>query len=148
MTKQTGGCLCGSVRFEVESDGARQFICHCRMCQRASGSAFAEIMFVEGEAFSLSQGDLKKFQSSDNLLRYFCTECGSPISIERTTSGRVGVHAGALDDPDAFQPTMHICTSGLQPWLELTDGLPAYAEKAPGMGETISYDPATGKVTQ
>jgi hypothetical protein len=148
MTKQTGGCLCGNIRFAFESDGSRQFVCHCRMCQRASGSAFAEIVFVEGAAFALSQGAWKSFQSSDTMLRHFCPECGSPVCIERTNTGRIGVLAGSLDDQSAFQPSMHICMSSAQQRLKLDDALPVYGEKAPNMGSTVAYDPATGKVTQ
>jgi hypothetical protein len=118
------------------------------MCQRASGAAFMGLIFFEAGAVRLTKGHAKVYQGSETLRRHFCSDCGSPVYVERTSSNRFGVLAGALDDPAVFRPTMHICTSSSQRWLKLADALPIYNEKPPGMSSTVSYDVTSGKVTE
>lgn len=148
MSRQTGGCLCGNVRFAIDGEPRIQVLCHCRMCQRASGSAFMPLLFVEREAFTLTKGEPHAFRSSATLVRHFCPNCGSPVFVERTSSGRYGVLVGALDETRAFQPTMHICFDASPEWLELADDLPRHDEKPAGMTPTLNYDAATGRATE
>ncbi len=148
MTKQTGGCLCGNIRFEVSGAPGIQVVCHCRMCQRASGAAFMGLIFFEAADVKLTGETPKVYQGSETLLRHFCPDCGSPVYVERSSTNRLGILAGAMDDPGAFQPTMHICTSSSQTWLKLADALPSYAEKPPGMSATVTYDVTTGKAKE
>jgi hypothetical protein len=148
MAQKSGGCLCGSIRFEIMGAPVLQVVCHCRMCQRASGAAFMGLIFFESGAVSLTKGRPNVYQGSETLRRHFCSACGSPIYVERTSSNRFGVLVGAMDDPSEFRPSMHICTSSAQPWLKLADSLPNFIEKPPGMSATVSYDPKSGKVTE
>ena len=60
----TGGCQCGAVRFAVSAPPARISICHCRMCQKASGAPFASFADIEHEDFSWTRGKPAAFQSS------------------------------------------------------------------------------------
>lgn len=118
------------------------------MCQRASGSAFMPLLFVDQEAFTLTRGAPHAFQSSATLIRHFCPNCGSPVFVERTSSKRYGVLVGALDDPGTFAPAMHICFNASQAWLDLADALPRHDEKPAGMSPTLDYDAATGRATE
>ena len=79
----TGGCLCGAVRYEARGKLWLSAICHCRMCQRASGSPFMALIFVPSEAVHLVKGELSVYRSSSTANRYFCRQCGSPIIFER-----------------------------------------------------------------
>lgn len=146
--KVTGGCLCGRVRFECAGPVVHSLVCHCRMCQRASGSSYAGIMFFPSAAMSMKSGQTKTYGSSSTGVRHFCPDCGASLFFERVSSALHGVLVGALDDPDIFRPTMHICLSAKQSWLTLADGLPGHQEKPPGMTPTGTYDSVSGKLAE
>lgn len=148
MPQKTGGCLCGVVRFAFDGEPRLQAVCHCHMCQRASGSAFMPLLFVDKGALTVIRGEPRAFQSSATLIRHFCPNCGSPVFVERTSSERYGILVGALDDSSGYEPTMHICFEAHQGWLELADTLPRHEEKPAGMTPTLSYDAATGQATE
>lgn len=99
----TGGCQCGAVRFEAGRLG-RASICHCRMCQRATGGFFGP--YVDVFEFAWVNGPPKYFQSSEAVKRGFCGACGTPLSFEMGDS--VGVSIGALDDPEAAPPATQL----------------------------------------
>src|SRR5262245_33623998 len=87
MTKLTGGCACGAVRYELTEEPIFQSICHCCDCQKASGSAFAELMAVAADRLSML-GDEPNFyaakaESGRTMSRGFCQVYGSPIVIRR-----------------------------------------------------------------
>ena len=83
MTSHTGGCACGQVRYELTAAPARMLNCHCRDCQRASGSAFAAILIVPADGLRLS-GELRYHAATSErdtrIERGFCPTCGSPIA--------------------------------------------------------------------
>jgi len=85
-----GGCLCGAVRYTAEADPTSATVCHCRDCQKFTGSVFAALVRVPKEAMTI-EGTLKMFTSiggsGNPILRYFCPECGcrSLRSQERGT---------------------------------------------------------------
>ena len=120
----SGGCACGAIRYTCLAEPLASLNCHCRDCQRASGSAFAAVLIVPATAFSLIQGKPSfydvKADSGNNMSRGFCRQCGVPIFIQHTriTPGPevAVIHAASLDDPSWFQPTMDIYTSRAQPW--------------------------------
>lgn len=140
----TGGCLCGDVRFRCSGEIAHRLVCHCRMCQRASGSAFLALLFFPMSAFTVTKGRTQTYQSSSTGIRHFCGRCGASLFFERTSSALCGIHVGALDDPGIFEPAMHICLSARQPWVELPEGVAQYEEKPAGMTPTGEYDSVTG----
>ena len=72
----TGGCQCGGVRLRVTDPLGRANICHCRMCQRATGNAFAPLVTARGVTFNGKPG---RFASSDVAERGFCSNCGTPL---------------------------------------------------------------------
>src|SRR5579864_3626896 len=84
MTNLVGGCACGNIRYECSEGPIVQLICHCRDCQRASGSAFAAIMMLPGDKFRFLKEEPAYFEvtggSGRQLRRGFCSKCGSPIS--------------------------------------------------------------------
>lgn len=117
----SGGCACGSVRYECAEAPIAQMLCHCRDCQRASGSAFAALLVVASDSVSLTGQSLKqhavKGVSGRTLNRRFCGECGSPIGIARPETPQVEfLHAASLDDPAAFDPTLEVWMSSTDEW--------------------------------
>lgn len=125
-----GGCRCGAVRYEAVGQPLNVRLCHCRNCQKITGSAFfARAMFPKA-AVTVS-GPVSVFGSSVDLERLFCTACGSTLGARRESLQTLSVTLGTLDDPGALPPTDHIFISRKVAWLKLDDGLPRYEEFPP-----------------
>ena len=124
-----GGCACGAVRYECTAAPLFSLNCHCRDCQRETGSAFAPILAVPRAAFALTQGSPKYFDvkadSGHTTRRSFCAECGSPLFGEPGSRvDMVTIRAGSLDDPSEFRPSRDIYTASAQPWDYMNPDLP------------------------
>ena len=110
MASFTGGCLCGRVRYTASAAPAFTGICHCRNCQRFTGSAFETVLGFPKEAVQI-EGERKIYQDTSDagrpLYRGFCPNCGSSLTSEVTVMpGVLMILAGTLDDPTVVQPTM------------------------------------------
>ena len=101
----TGGCQCGAIRFALSAPPAKVSICHCRMCQKASGAPFASFADIEHEDFAWTRGKPAAFQSSSIAERDFCAACGTPLSFRRIDGPRIEIMTGAFDRPDRVVPT-------------------------------------------
>ena len=125
-----GGCQCGQVRYELDGEILALFVCHCRDCQRQSGSAFGMSLVVPGESFHLTAGHLKTFEVIAESGRIktcaFCPECG--VRIYNTTGSRKSIKAGTLDDPTRLRPDAHYWTKRKQNWVVLPPDVPCYAD--------------------
>lgn len=141
-----GGCLCGAIRYEAWGERRNSIICHCRMCQRASGAPFAAIFFMAVDNIRVTKGQLQTYRSSPEVDRYFCGNCGAPLFYQRLSRpAQRGIFVGSLDDPNNFKPDMHVCLSSAVNWLDMHDSAPRYAEKPEGSTPTLRYDPVSGK---
>ena len=128
----TGGCLCGSVRYEYDGGMGPANYCHCTDCRKTTGSAFNIGVRVEAQRFRITTGSPRGFtkagDSGHHLTRHFCPECGSPLY---TSSSRhpeyFYVKAGSLDDPTLVQPTHQIWMQSIVPWATISPQLPGYA---------------------
>ena len=119
----TGGCLCGQVRYSVTGEPAMQVNCHCKNCQRQSGSAFSTIVGVPEGALTI-EGTFKTFddegESGQAVLRDFCPKCGSPLfSRVAAAPGMIFIKVGTLDDTASFTPAMHLWAKSKQDWVDL-----------------------------
>jgi hypothetical protein len=135
MANMTGGCLCGKVRYTTTSDPAFSGICHCRNCQRYTGSAFEPVIAFPSASVSV-QGELKTYDDTGDsgkaVHRRFCPNCGSGVIAEADIMpGMTLVLAGTLDDTAAFNPAMEIYCSSAQPWTQ-TAGERQRFPKMPG----------------
>ena len=132
---QTGSCLCGAVTYEIAGELEPIQLCHCSMCRRASGTAFAANMPVRAADFRVVSGaaSLKAYESRPGKERVFCRECGSPIiSRSRGDPGMVRVRAGTLDEPAPTRAAFHFHVASKASWLPITDDLPQYPGARPG----------------
>ena len=123
MANITAGCLCGRVRYTVTGEPAFSGLCHCRNCQRYTGSAFEALIAFPAASVSV-QGELKTYDdtgdSGQPVHRRFCPNCGSGVVNEvDVLPGVTIVLAGTLDDPAAFKPTMDVYWSSAQPWVHI-----------------------------
>ena len=135
MPKIAGGCLCGKVRYSADAEPAFTGVCHCRNCQKQTGSAFAIVIGVPQPAVSV-QGTLSTFNdkadSGKTLFRRFCPSCGSSVLSEaEALPGMVMLEAGTLDDPSWVKPGMQIYCDSAQPWVHLGGEMKSFA-KMPG----------------
>ena len=123
MPTISGGCLCGQVRYRAETEPTFVGLCHCRDCQRFTGSAFALVIAVPKSALAV-MGTLKGFtklgNSGKSIDRLFCPDCGAPILDEaQALPGVAMIAGGTLDDPSWVRPTSQIYCASAQPWVEL-----------------------------
>ncbi|MFT3927681.1 MAG: GFA family protein [Myxococcales bacterium] len=130
MTQREGGCQCGRVRYRISVEPLFLAACHCKECQRASGSAFSLSLMVPEQGFSY-EGELKLFERSSDSGRplrcYFCPECGTRIYHQPSYAMPVvNVRAGTLDDTSWLQPKMHTWTRSKQPWAPIPEGIPTH----------------------
>lgn len=116
-----GGCACGAVRYRCDSPPLRMVNCHCRSCQRYSGSAYSPTVIVPRRSVVLTRGQTKVHElvadSSHVARREFCAECGSPLFA--SSSGHeelLGIKAGSLDDPSWYSGDADVWVASAQPW--------------------------------
>jgi len=129
--RREGGCQCGAVRYAVEGEPLWVTVCHCKECQRQSGSAFGMTFAVKREAFHLLQGQLKTFTRSSDSGRpvgcAFCPECGTRIYHEpRYVDGVGNLKPGTLDDTSFLEPIAHAWTSSKQRWVAIPEGVKTF----------------------
>jgi hypothetical protein len=142
----TGGCLCGAIRYETWGSRIYNIICHCRMCQRASGGPLAALFYVASDCIKITKGSPHAYRSSATVDRLFCPDCGSPLFFQRINLPNIrAIFVGSLDDPNDFIPALHVCMSSAVPWLDVHDDIPRYDEKPKDWGQTLRYDPVSGK---
>ncbi len=135
MTRHfTGGCMCGAIRYDCSADPIVMGFCHCRDCQRATGSAFAAAVIVPRKAVTIT-GEVKYYDAigdSGNVIsRGFCPHCGSRLFGLRAQTDRISIQAGSLDDPSWFRPQVDFYVSSAQPWDYLNPNLTKFAKFPP-----------------
>src|ERR1700743_2868772 len=125
----TGGCQCGAIRFAVKAAPAKISICHCRMCQKASGAPFASFADMEHADFAWTKGKPAAFKSSSIAMRDFCADCGTPLSFPRIDGPRIEIMTGAFARPDRVVPTRQYGTESRLGWGGGISNLPSLAPR-------------------
>jgi len=129
-----GGCTCRQVRYRMHRRPLIVHCCHCRWCQRETGTAFALNALIEAREVSLLRGEVEEVETpsasgqGQRIAR--CPKCRVAV-WSHYASAQKAIHfirVGTLDKPDAFPPDIHIFTSSKQPWVDLNDGAPAVPE--------------------
>jgi|SRR5262245_51876507 len=128
-TPFTGGCACGAIRYECTGEPLFSLNCHCRDCQRETGSAFAPVLGVAKTAFTITHGSPRYFaltaDSGQTTRRAFCASCGSPLfGLPGSAPDLVTLRVGSVDDPSEFRPSQDIYTVSAQPWNYMNPALP------------------------
>ena len=136
----TGGCQCGAIRYRFTAPFDDVSLCHCRMCQKATGGLFGAFAGAPAESFELTRGSLGVFRSSDTVERGFCPACGTPLTFRRPGGSYVSVTIGSLDHPEVVSPTEQTCTNSRLHYVgalaEVPD-LPPIEEVAPDLAQRI-----------
>ena len=114
----TGGCQCGRIRYEIAGGAEPVSICHCRMCQRASGNLFLAIVPVPHESFRWLNGAPETYASSTIANRDFCASCGTPLSFRFVEGDFICLGVGTLDDPEwTPRPGRHVGAESRVSWF-------------------------------
>jgi hypothetical protein len=124
-----GGCLCGSVRYEIRAPLGTAEHCHCSMCRKAHGAAFSTNALVATEAFVVTSGAevIREYQSSTNRKKCFCSKCGSQLFIRRLDKPAFTVVTlGTIDDDPQVRPERHVFVASKPPWHDIADALPQF----------------------
>jgi hypothetical protein len=126
-----GGCACGAVRYTMKSAPMSVHCCHCRDCQRQTGSAFVINALIETARVERRGPELVRSEMPTDTGRphgvYRCPTCGTAVWSEYGgLSALRFVRVGTLDEPSALTPTVHIYTRSKQPWVALPAGVPAF----------------------
>jgi len=134
QTKYKGGCLCGTIQFEITGEIQNIVYCHCSRCRKAQGSAFATNGNVQTSNFHFISGEesLTGYESSPGQTKYFCKYCGSPI-MSKTVSvpDQVRIRLGTIDTDICEQPIAHIFATSKANWDTICDDLPTYPAYLP-----------------
>jgi hypothetical protein len=133
-----GGCACGAIRYECTATPLRMVNCHCRDCQRASGSGYSATVIVSANSVRLLRGECKEHcivaESGNVARRQFCGACGSPLFAASVARPQfLGLKAASLDDPSWFTPEADVWVESAQPWDPMSPGIQKYAkDRRPG----------------
>lgn len=129
-----GGCTCGAVRYRLASAPIVVHCCHCRWCQRETGSAFVINAMIESDRVELLQGEPETVpvpsQSGKGQRIVRCPSCKVALWSHYPGGGDEirFVRVGTLDDPDALPPEIHVYTDSKQRWMTLPEGARSFAE--------------------
>ncbi|TIO07483.1 GFA family protein [Mesorhizobium sp.] len=138
----TGGCQCGAVRFRVEGALGDASVCHCRMCQKASGNFYLPLVSVRDAKLDWTRGEPKRFRSSNAALRGFCADCGTPLTFEAPDG--IALAIAAFDAPQEIAPTIQWGTEAKLPYVDHIHDLPgedtmADISSASYLADLVSY---------
>jgi len=129
-----GGCTCRQVRYRMTSKPLFVHCCHCRWCQRETGTAFALNALIEADRVQLLHGEVEVIDTPSNSGKgqriSRCPRCRIALWSNYGGAGDLirFVRVGTLDEPDRLPPDIHIYTMSKQPWVALPPGAPAFAE--------------------
>ena len=130
-----GGCTCRAVRYQLTSVPLFVHCCHCRWCQRETGTAFALNAMIESDRLVLlGSGGPEIIHTPSNSGKgqkiHRCPTCKIAVWSNYAGAGDAVafVRVGTLDDPDRFPPDIHIYTQSKQPWVVLSPNVPAVEE--------------------
>jgi hypothetical protein len=126
-----GGCACGALRYRMHSAPMFVHCCHCKDCQRQTGTAFVLNALVEADRVEVLSGDPQPSAmptDSGKPHRIFrCPDCGTAVWSEYGGLEKLRfVRVGTLDEPAALPPDVHVYTRSKLPWVKLPEGVPAF----------------------
>jgi len=129
-----GSCLCGAVRFEIDSDLKAVVNCHCKFCRKAHGAAFATVLFMAFSQLRVTEGAelLGRYHiESMNADRCFCKTCGTRLFTHAPAVQMVSLAVAALDTDAPIAARAHVNTESKCTWYQINDALPQFPSVPP-----------------
>ncbi len=131
----TGGCACGGVRWELAEPPVGAAICHCKRCQRRTGTVESHSALTVPGSLRFTQGEelLRLWDPGDGWKKYFCGRCGSAVYTQNPKDERmISMRMGGFDDDPGVRPGFHQFVTSAAAWSPIPDdGLPRYEERSP-----------------
>lgn len=129
LPEHRGRCLCGGVQYAVQADIKAVTHCHCQMCRKGHGAAFATYGSVPAQAHTFTAGAalLRSYRSSPGVTRSFCSACGSPLLWRReggAFAAWLSFPLGTLDSPCVPAKQRHVHTADRLAWCAIADDWP------------------------
>lgn len=130
----TGGCMCGAVQFAISAPLLGAGYCHCKRCQRRTGTAFSVSGLTQEGSFAVTEGAdaVRTYEPGDGgWNKSFCSKCGGQLFTTNSENpGLVAVRLGALDGDPGVRPGLHQYVDYAAPWDPVPDdGLPRFPER-------------------
>ena len=124
-TPFSGGCACGRIRYTCQAAPVGSGHCHCRDCQRSSGTSHTSIVVVPSAGLAFQGGSPVSYESlsdkGNTVYRSFCGHCGSPMFAGNKNHPEfIAIKAASLDEPDSFQPAIDSWVSSAPAWCQLS----------------------------
>jgi hypothetical protein len=125
----TGGCLCNSIRYRLDSAPFDAGYCHCSVCRRSSGAPVMAFATVPVESWIVTCGVPRCRRSSKFGSRWFCGDCGTQLAMQVDHQPEtIDFTIASLDRPEVVQPTFHIFHADRIAWFEVADACPRSAQ--------------------
>ncbi|NNE62696.1 MAG: GFA family protein [Gammaproteobacteria bacterium] len=127
-----GGCLCGKVRYKIAGPLFYADHCHCSMCRRQHGAAFATYATLNPDHFAWVSGKdlVKTYETRPGDGWCFCSKCGSTLA--GTGKGMINtITLGTVEGDPGIRPKSHIFAGSRAPWHDIADNLPRFEERPP-----------------
>jgi len=125
-----GSCLCGKIGYEADEIGPSITKCHCKLCQKSSGSAYGDFTTAPIDSFRWRSGEdqLAKYESSPGVFRNFCTTCGTHMPSAHPPMGIVFIQPGTLNTDEDLVESAHMFLRSKTGWHRRQEGLKEYEE--------------------
>lgn len=144
----SGGCMCGRVRYAITGEPFAINYCHCMSCRRHNGAPVVVLAGYLAAQVQFSGEDRGRYESSPDIFRGFCSNCGTPLTWEGDGGEELGpiieVHVNTFAEPERMVPTSHAFEPKRIPWLQIKDDLPRY-EGFSELSELLHHDPASNQ---
>jgi len=130
----TGGCMCGGVRFELSEPLLGSLFCHCKRCQRRTGTGVSTSALTAPGSYRTVAGEelVGTWDPGDGgYVKAFCSRCGSQLFTTNPENPEIlAIRMGALDDDPGIRPGAHQFVDYAAPWFPVADdGLPRFPER-------------------
>jgi hypothetical protein len=137
-----GACLCGALQYELAQPFAMMMHCHCSMCRKHHGAAFATFVAAPFAAFDWIAGAdaVAEYQSSEHGVRSHCRHCGSVAPTLMPEAGFAIAPAGNLEGDLGIRPQMHAFVGSKAPWYTIADALPQHDANPPELGGGVGVE--------
>ena len=133
-TPLTGGCMCGTVRWQLSGPPIGAGCCHCTRCQRRTGSSVSVSALASAGSFEVTAGEeaIRAWKPESGWHKHFCGECGSALfALDPGNDAVIGLRMGGFDDDPGVRPAFHQFTAYAPAWEPVPDdGLPRFEERA------------------
>ncbi|MDX7876680.1 GFA family protein [Aeromonas veronii] len=133
MKELHASCLCGAVALTLPDQFDYMGNCHCSECRKFSGGDYASVGGLDGNKVTIVKGEetIGRYRKSAETTLAFCRHCGSSLFSQKSSSGKINLRLGVLDDVPSQRPAFHIFVGSKAPWHQIDDDCPQFDTRPP-----------------